>query len=133
MRLGMRPMLGSPAGEYGPAAQRTERPVRHLGNASIDRRSRRIGLASTTALFVGVLTAVSLGTSGTARAAGVGLDLDQWATLDAAWQGTSAVVPPAGSPSSSNAPELLTVLVLALFASMVMLQIARDAKRYRRH
>jgi hypothetical protein len=60
--------------------------MRHLGNASIDRRARRIGLASATAVVVGALMAVSLGTGGSARAAGVGLDLDQWATLDAAWQ-----------------------------------------------
>jgi hypothetical protein len=60
--------------------------VRHLGNASIDRRSRRIGLASATALVVGALMAVSLGTGGSARAAGLSLDLDQWATLNAAWQ-----------------------------------------------
>lgn len=79
-------MLPVTAGEYGPAAQRTERPVRHLGNASIDRRSRRIGLASATALFVGALMAVSLGTGGSARAAGLSVDLDQWATLSAAWQ-----------------------------------------------
>lgn len=60
--------------------------MRHLGNASIDRRSRRIGLASATAFFVGALTAVSLGTGGSARAAGGSVDLDQWATIDGAWQ-----------------------------------------------
>jgi hypothetical protein len=60
--------------------------MRHLGHASIDRRSRRIGLASATALVVGALMAVSLGTGGSARAAGLSLDLDQWATLNAAWQ-----------------------------------------------
>lgn len=80
------PMLPVTAGEYGPAAKRTERPVRHLGDTSIDRRSRRIGLASATALIVGALMAVSLGTGGSARAAGGSVDLDQWATIDAAWQ-----------------------------------------------
>jgi hypothetical protein len=79
-------MLPVTAGEYGPAAKRTERPVRHLGTTSIDRRSRRIGLASATALVASALMAVSLGTGGSARAAGVGLDLDQWATINAAWQ-----------------------------------------------
>jgi hypothetical protein len=79
-------MLRVSAGEYGPAAKRTERPVRHLGTTSIDRRSRRIGLASATALVVGALMAVSLGTGGSVRAAGGSVDLDQWATIDNAWQ-----------------------------------------------